>query len=113
MLKKEVEKLLAAQASALQSQLKGQVEEVNGINFLAAKLPLQNANAVKTLAYNLEADLGDAGALHAAALPGRGQAERDVGRAGGDHAAEEAVVVEPHGAGGLVGGLKDHRVEPC
>ncbi|MEZ4933901.1 MAG: DHHA1 domain-containing protein [Saprospiraceae bacterium] len=67
-LKKQVEQLLAAQASALKGQLKGQVEQINGINFLAAKLPLQDANAIKTLAYNLEAELGNACLVFAADL---------------------------------------------
>ena len=70
-LKKQVEQLLAAQAGALKGQLKGQVEQVNGINFLAAKLPLQDANAIKTLAYNLEAELGNACLVFAADLGGK------------------------------------------
>ena len=65
-LKKQVEQLLAAQASALKGQLKSKVEQVNGINFIAAKLPLQDANAIKTLAYNLESELGNACLVFAA-----------------------------------------------
>jgi alanyl-tRNA synthetase len=68
LLKKQVEQLLAAQASALKGQLKEQVEQINGVNFLAAKLPLQDANAIKTLAYNLEAELGNACLVFAADL---------------------------------------------
>ncbi|MEO1263173.1 MAG: alanine--tRNA ligase [Bacteroidota bacterium] len=65
-LKKQVEQLLAAQASALKGQLKSKVQQVNGINFIAAKLPLQDANAIKTLAYNLESELGNACLVFAA-----------------------------------------------
>ncbi len=70
-LKKQVEQLLAAQASALKGQLKGQVEQVKGINFLASKLPLQDANAIKTLAYQLESELGNACLVFAADLGGK------------------------------------------
>ena len=70
-LKKQVEQLLAAQAGALKGQLKGQVEEINGVNFLAAKLPLQDANAIKTLAYNLESELGNACLVFAAEVKGK------------------------------------------
>ncbi len=65
-LKKQVEKLLAAQAGSLKDDLKNKVVQVNGINFIAAKLPLQDANAIKTLAYQLESELGDACLVFAA-----------------------------------------------
>ncbi len=65
-LKKQVEKLLAAQAGNLKNDLKGKVEQVNGVNFIATKLPLQDANAIKTLAYQLEHDLGNACIVFAA-----------------------------------------------
>ena len=58
-LKKEIERLLAAQAGALKGTLKGQVEVVNGINFLGAVLPLSDSGAIKTLAFQLEKELGD------------------------------------------------------
>ncbi|MCB0651864.1 MAG: alanine--tRNA ligase [Saprospiraceae bacterium] len=59
-LKKELEKLVAAQASGLKDNLKSIIEKVNGINFIAAKLPITDANAVKTLAFQLEKELGNA-----------------------------------------------------
>lgn len=59
-LKKEVEKLVAAQASGLKDKLKSIIEEVNGINFVGAKLPITDANAVKTLAFQLEKELDNA-----------------------------------------------------
>ncbi len=59
-LQKEVEKLLAAQASALQGGLKSKFKEVNGINLLTAGLPLGDSNAIKTLGYELEKEIGNA-----------------------------------------------------
>ncbi|MTB49700.1 alanine--tRNA ligase [Lewinella sp. W8] len=52
-LKKELEKLQAAQASNLKGDLEKAFEDVNGINFLAAKVPLSDAAAIKTLAFQL------------------------------------------------------------
>ncbi|NRA47655.1 MAG: alanine--tRNA ligase, partial [Phaeodactylibacter sp.] len=58
-LRKEVERLRAEQANALKGGLKETVEAINGVNFLSAKLPLDDANAIKTLAYQLEEELGN------------------------------------------------------
>lgn len=58
-LKKQVEQLVNEQAGAIKAQLKGQFETVNGVKFLAAKLPLQDTNAVKTLAFQLEQEVGN------------------------------------------------------
>ena len=33
---------------------------INGVNFISAKLPLNDSNAIKTLAYQLENEIGDA-----------------------------------------------------
>lgn len=59
-LKKEIEKLLAAQAGALKGQLLQQVEQTNGKNVLCARVPLNDSNALKNLAYQLEKELGNA-----------------------------------------------------
>lgn len=59
-LQKEIERLVGEQASALRDKLRGQFESVNGVNFLAAVLPIADANAVKTLAFELERELGNA-----------------------------------------------------
>jgi alanyl-tRNA synthetase len=56
-LRKEIEKLLAAQAGALKGELLQQAQEVNGFRFLSARLPLEDSNAIKNLAYQLEAEL--------------------------------------------------------
>ena len=59
-LRREVEKMLEIQASALQHNLRGQIIDKNGVNFLATLLPLNDAKAIKTLAYNLEKEVGNA-----------------------------------------------------
>lgn len=58
-LKKEIEQLVAAQANALKSDLVNKAEKVGDFHFLAAKLPLNDSNAIKNLGYQLEKDLGD------------------------------------------------------
>jgi alanyl-tRNA synthetase len=72
-LKKQLEQLVAGQASALKDQLKGQVAQVNGVNFIAAKLPLQDANAIKTLAFQLENEVGNACIVLGAEIDGKPQ----------------------------------------
>ncbi|MBI5914575.1 MAG: alanine--tRNA ligase [Bacteroidetes bacterium] len=58
-LKKQVEQLVNEQAGALKGQLKSQFQQVNGVNFLAARLPLNDAAAIKTLAFQLENEVGN------------------------------------------------------
>ncbi|MCO6475814.1 MAG: alanine--tRNA ligase [Phaeodactylibacter sp.] len=72
-LKKEVEKLLAAQASAMKGELLKKVEPVNGLNFLGAKLPLEDSNAIKTLAYQLEEQIDNAFIIFGAEVDGKAQ----------------------------------------
>lgn len=59
-LKKQLDQLMLAQASALQDGLKSKVQNLKGINLIAEKISLQDMNAAKTLAYNLEKELGNA-----------------------------------------------------
>jgi len=59
-LKSDVEKLLAAQASNLKADLKQRFEERDGMNFLAARIPLNDAGAVKDLAFQLEREVENA-----------------------------------------------------
>jgi len=58
-LKKTLDKLKIDQASGLKDKLKNSVEQINGINVLKAIVPLDDSKAVKTLAYNLEEELGN------------------------------------------------------
>ncbi len=59
-LKKEMEKLLAAQASGLKEGLKSKFKEINGVNVLTSRLSLNDSNTIKTLGYDLEKEVGDA-----------------------------------------------------
>jgi len=56
-LRKEVEKLMSEQAGSLKDQLLTQAENLNGYRLLVAKVPVNDANAIKTLAYQLEKEL--------------------------------------------------------
>ncbi|HET8829342.1 MAG TPA: alanine--tRNA ligase-related protein, partial [Pelobium sp.] len=53
-LKKEVEKAVSAKASGLKDELKAKTENISGINFIAQKVELPNAEAIKNLAYQLK-----------------------------------------------------------
>jgi alanyl-tRNA synthetase len=59
-LQKEIERLVQEQANSLRDGLRGKAEEVNGVRLIAAVLPLSDANAVKTLAFELERELAPA-----------------------------------------------------
>jgi alanyl-tRNA synthetase len=53
-LKKEVEKWVMERSSGLKNELAKTAELINGVNFIAQKVDLPNADAVKNLAYNLK-----------------------------------------------------------
>ena len=53
-LKKEIEKSVNEKASGLKTELAQKAENINGINFIAQKVALPNAEAIKTLAYHLK-----------------------------------------------------------
>lgn len=53
-LKKEVEKAVLAKASGLKDELKEKVQTINGVNFIAEMVALPNAEAIKSLAYQLK-----------------------------------------------------------
>jgi alanyl-tRNA synthetase len=59
-LQKEVERLVVEQASGLREGLRSKFETVNGVNFLATMLPINDANAIKTLAFELDREIGNA-----------------------------------------------------
>ena len=59
-LQKEIERLVQEQANGLRDSLRNTVKQVNGVNLIAAVLPLNDANAIKTLAYELDRELGNA-----------------------------------------------------
>ena len=53
-LKKEIEKSILEKSSGLKNELAQKVEAINGINLIAQKVALPNAEAVKNLAYQLK-----------------------------------------------------------
>ncbi len=64
-LQKEIEKLQSGQANALKESLIAEVQVLNNKNLLAAKIDLNDSKAAKTLAYNIEKEVGDAVILFA------------------------------------------------
>jgi len=59
-LQKEIERFVQEQANSLRDGLRSKVVVLNGIQHIAAVLPLSDANAIKTLAYELDRELGNA-----------------------------------------------------
>jgi alanyl-tRNA synthetase len=53
-LKKEIEKTVLEKSSGLKNELAEKAQQVNGISFIAEKVALPNADAVKNLAYQLK-----------------------------------------------------------
>jgi alanyl-tRNA synthetase len=59
-LQKELEEYKVKEISALQKELRSEFVNHNDIQLLVKRLPISDANAVKTLAYNLEKEVGNA-----------------------------------------------------
>jgi alanyl-tRNA synthetase len=59
-LQKEIERLMVEQAAGLQKDLRSKFVEHNGFNLLVQKIAINDANAIKTLIYNLEKEIGNA-----------------------------------------------------
>jgi len=53
-LKKEIEKTILEKSSGLKTELAQKAEAINGINFIAHKVQLPNADAIKSLAYQIK-----------------------------------------------------------
>ncbi|MFD1257753.1 alanine--tRNA ligase [Mucilaginibacter terrae] len=70
-LKKEIEKSVNEKASGLKTELAQKAEQVNGINFIAQKVALPNAEAIKTLAYQLKDIVNDLFLVLAADIDGK------------------------------------------
>jgi len=70
-LNKALEKSILEKASGLKTELAKQVQQINGINFLAQKVNLPNAEAVKTLAYSLKDIISDLFLVLAAEIDGK------------------------------------------
>lgn len=54
---KEVEVLLKAKTKGLKTELLAAVKEVNGVNFLATKIDLESADAIKDLAFQMKSEI--------------------------------------------------------
>jgi alanyl-tRNA synthetase len=53
-LKKELDKTVLEKAAGFKQTLLNQVKQVNGVNFIASRIELPSAEAIKNLAYNLK-----------------------------------------------------------
>jgi alanyl-tRNA synthetase len=70
-LKKEIEKSILEKSSGLKDELAKKAENINGINFIAQKVALPNADAVKNLAYQLKDIVSDLFLVLAADIDGK------------------------------------------
>lgn len=70
-LKKEIEKSVNEKASGLKTELAQKAESINGVNFIAQRVALPNADAIKTLAYHLKDIVSDLYLVLAADIDGK------------------------------------------
>ncbi len=105
-LKKEVEKLLAAQAGALKEELIQKAVPVNGIQLIAARVPVTDSGALKNLAFQLERELENVVVLFGAEVNGKPQlmvaVSKGIAEAGKLHAGNmvRELAKEIKGGGG-------------
>ena len=70
-LKRELEKAILEKSSGLKNELAQKAESINGINFIAQKVQLPNADAIKNLAYQLKDIVSDLFLVLAAVIDGK------------------------------------------
>jgi alanyl-tRNA synthetase len=70
-LKKEIEKSIFEKSAGLKNELAKKAQNINGINFIAEKVALPNADAVKNLAYQLKDIVSDLFLVLAADFEGK------------------------------------------
>ncbi|MDB4919258.1 alanine--tRNA ligase-related protein, partial [Mucilaginibacter sp.] len=70
-LKKEIEKSVLEKSAGLKNELAQKAEQINDINFIAQKVQLPNADAVKNLAYQLKDIVSDLFLVLAAEIDGK------------------------------------------
>jgi alanyl-tRNA synthetase len=70
-LKKEIEKSILEKSSGLKNELAEKAELINGINFIAQKVQLPNADAIKNLAYQIKDIVSDLFLVLAADIDGK------------------------------------------
>lgn len=89
-LKKEIEQLLAAQVANLKGDLIKAIEQKDGVNVLIQRLPIQDSNAIKNLAYQIEKEVDNLVIVFAAEVSEKPQimilVSRDLAEAGKYHA---------------------------
>ena len=56
-LEKEIERMQMEQAGVIKNKLKTQAENLNGIQFIAQKVSVENADMVKKIAYDLRKEV--------------------------------------------------------
>jgi len=105
-LKKEVEKMLAAQAGALKDDLIRNAQSLNGIKLIAARLPLTDSGALKNLAFQLEREMEKVVVIFGAEINGKPQLmvalSKDIAEEGKLHAGNmvRELAREIQGGGG-------------
>ncbi len=105
-LRKEVEKLLAAQAGALKEDLIRNAQSLNGIQLIAARLPLTDSGALKNLAFQLEREMEKVVVIFGAEINGKPQlmvaVSKDIAEGGKLHAGDmvRELAKEIKGGGG-------------
>ncbi len=72
-LKKQIEKLMALKAASLKSDLITSKEVVDGINLISKVIDISDSKAAKTLAYNIEKEIGNAVVLFGLQSKGKPQ----------------------------------------
>jgi alanyl-tRNA synthetase len=70
-LKKEIEKSILEKSSGLKNELAQKVQNINGVNFIAERVHLPNADAIKNLAYQLKDIVADLYLVLAADIDGK------------------------------------------
>jgi alanyl-tRNA synthetase len=109
-LKKEIEKMLNAQAGALKDQLIQKAESINGVKFIGAKLPINDNGAIKNLAFQLDQEVEDLVAVLGAESDGKALLtiiiNRNLAGSGKLNAGQMIRQITPHIKGG--GGGQPH-----
>ncbi len=70
---KEIERMQQARVGGMKDDLKDRMEEIEGINFLSAKVETTDSKALKNLAYQLEKEVGNAFIVFGMAVKGKPQ----------------------------------------
>lgn len=80
-LKKEIEALMAAQANSMKDSLMNSAEEINGIKVVRSLVTGLDSKAAKTLAANIEQQLGDSIILLGLESDGKAQLQLSISKA--------------------------------